>query len=147
MIRILALCALPVPMAAMADTVISLYPAGTVVPLPRPESQDLVEGQIFVFNISAPTLEVIRPTKEAANGTAVIIAPGGGFVGLAYEQSMAVARRLADLGVTAFVLKYRTIESPDDGTAAFMRRQPSHVSVDPDQHRAAHAQRCSWTNS
>ena len=28
---------------------------------------------------------------------------------------MAVAHRLADLGVTAFVLKYRTIESSDDG--------------------------------
>ncbi|WP_405403626.1 alpha/beta hydrolase [Paracoccus sp. Ld10] len=99
----------------MADTVIPLYPEGTVVPLPRPESQDLIEGEMFVFNVSVPMLEVIRPTEGAANGTAVIVAPGGGFVGLAYEQSMAVAHRLADLGVTAFVLKYRTIESPDDG--------------------------------
>jgi len=102
-------------MAAMADTVIPLYPEGTVAPLPRPESQDLIEDQMFVFNVSTPTLEVIRPTEEAANGTAVIVAPGGGFVGLAYEQSMAVAHRLAGLGVTAFVLKHRTIESPDDG--------------------------------
>ncbi|RJE78576.1 alpha/beta hydrolase [Paracoccus sp. JM45] len=120
MIRILTLCALLLPMASMAETIIPLYPEGTFAPLPRPESQDMVEGEMFIFNISTPTLEVIRPTEgaangTAANGTAVIVAPGGGFVGLAYEQSMAVAHRLADLGVTAFVLKYRTIESPDDG--------------------------------
>lgn len=115
MLRTLALCAFLLPMTAMADPVIPLYPDGSVAPLNRPESRDRIEGEIFVFNVSAPTLEIVRPTDATANGTAVIVAPGGGFVGLAYEQSMAVAHRLADLGITAFVLKYRTIESPDDG--------------------------------
>ena len=43
-----------------------------------------------------------------------VVAPGGGFVGLGYgEEGIAVARRLAEHGVTAFALKYRTIRSPD----------------------------------
>ncbi|MFQ6776935.1 alpha/beta hydrolase [Cereibacter sphaeroides] len=115
MLRTLALCAALVPLGAMADPVIPLYPEGSVAPLNRPESQDRVEGEMFVFNVSTPALEVVRPTDGSASGTAVIVTPGGGFVGLAYEQSLAVAHRLAGLGVTAFVLKYRTIESPDDG--------------------------------
>ncbi len=114
MIRILALCALICPMSAMAETVIPLYPEGMIAPLAHPESRDQVEGEMMIFNVSVPTLEIIRPKDKEANGTAVIVAPGGGFVGLGYAQSLAVAHRLADLGVTAFVLKYRTIESPDD---------------------------------
>lgn len=45
----------------------------------------------------------------------MIVAPGGGFVGLGYDTGgTAVARRLAQRGVTALVLKYRTIRSGDD---------------------------------
>jgi acetyl esterase/lipase len=45
----------------------------------------------------------------------VIVAPGGGFVGLQYSAEGAeVARRLAQHGVTAILLKYRTILSPAD---------------------------------
>lgn len=69
----------------------------------------------MVFNVSDPTLELFLPTPGSANGTAVIVAPGGGFVGLGYDAGgTAVARRLAQHGVTAFVLKYRTIRSGAD---------------------------------
>src|ERR1700761_2672856 len=55
-----------------------------------------------------PSLTVFRPWLDQANGTAVIIAPGGGYANLAsgYE-----GRQTADWftahGVTAFVLNYR----------------------------------------
>jgi acetyl esterase/lipase len=69
----------------------------------------------FIRNVSEPTLELFRPELGRANGTAVIIAPGGGFVGLAYDaEGVAVARLLAQRGVTALVLKYRTIRSASD---------------------------------
>lgn len=97
--------------------IIPLYSKGTVKPLGVPETRDTLAetGETMIFNVSDPTLELFRPAPDAANGTAVIIAPGGGFVGLGYETGgIDVARRLTALGVTALVLKYRTIRSPDD---------------------------------
>lgn len=107
---------------AMAQThaggeIIPLYPKGTVASLGVPETRNTLAdtGETMIFNVSDPTLEMFRPEADRANGTAVIIAPGGGFVGLGYEAGgTAVARQLAQRGVTAFVLKYRTIRSPDD---------------------------------
>src|SRR5436305_3955639 len=97
--------------------IIPLYAKGAVRSLGVPETRDKIAetGEIMIFNVSDPTLEMFRPEAGHANGTAVIIAPGGGFVGLGYEDGgTAVARQLAQRGVTAFVLKYRTIRSPDD---------------------------------
>ena len=81
MLRIIALCTLLQPMTAMTDPVIPLYPEGSAAPLNRPESQDRIKGEMFAFNVSAPMLEVVRPTEATANGTAVIVVPGGDFVG------------------------------------------------------------------
>lgn len=103
--------------ADKGGTIIPLYPKGAVAPLAVPETRDrLAEtGEVMIFNVSTPTLELFRPVSGRANGTAVIVAPGGGFVGLGYEAGgTAVARRMAQLGVTALVLKYRTIQSPND---------------------------------
>lgn len=97
-------------------TVMALYPKGAVPSLDVPETQDkLAEtGETMIFNVSDPTLEMFRPTPGTASRTAVIIAPGGGFVGLSYQDGgVAIARQLARRGITAFVLKYRTIKSPD----------------------------------
>jgi len=105
-------CARAVP---KGGTVIPLYPKGSVGLLGVPETRDRLAdtGEVMIFNVSDPTLELFRPAR--ANGTAVIIAPGGGFVGLSYEVGGgAVARRLAQQGITALVLKYRTIKSPSD---------------------------------
>jgi acetyl esterase/lipase len=94
--------------------VIPLYPKGTLgVPEIREVRADA--GGLMIRNVSEPTLELFRPAPGSANGTAVIIAPGGGFVGLGYDAGgTAVARALALRGVTAFVLKYRTILSGAD---------------------------------
>lgn len=104
-----------------SETVIPLYPKGAFAPLGVPESQSRLDptGETMIFNVSNPTLELFAPTTGTANGTAVIIAPGGGFVGLSYGAGGTdVARRLTQHGVTALVLKYRTIQSPDDATIA-----------------------------
>lgn len=103
---------------ASAGQVIALYPKGAVASLGVPESRATLEtGEAMIFNVSEPTLELFRPAPGHANGTAMIVAPGGGFVGLGYQAGgTAVARRLAEHGVTAFVLKYRTIRSAPDPT-------------------------------
>src|SRR6478672_6955443 len=54
-----------------------------------------------------PVLYLKRPTG-AANGTAVIICPGGGYSGLAMTyEGLDVGDWFNTFGVTAFVLKYR----------------------------------------
>ncbi|MGF1634851.1 MAG: alpha/beta hydrolase [Phycisphaerae bacterium] len=45
---------------------------------------------------------------ERASGSAFIICPGGGYQGLTRHEGEAVAFWLAQLGIRAFVLKYRT---------------------------------------
>lgn len=53
-----------------------------------------------------PTLTVFRPLHP--NGTAIVLAPGGGYVYLAANhEGRQPADRLSELGVTVFVLKYR----------------------------------------
>jgi acetyl esterase/lipase len=60
-------------------------------------------------NIVRPVLLYYPSEKANAVGTAVIVAPGGGFrtLMMSYE-GVDVAKRLNQMGVDAFVLKYRT---------------------------------------
>src|SRR5262245_54000137 len=61
-------------------------------------------------NIVRPVLLYYPAEKASAVGTAMIVAPGGGFrtLMMSYE-GVDVAKRLNQAGVDAFVLKYRTI--------------------------------------
>jgi len=61
-----------------------------------------------VYNVVNPTLTVFSPDPAMANGTAVIICPGGGFHFLSIDnEGNDVAKWLVKKGITAFVLKYR----------------------------------------
>jgi acetyl esterase/lipase len=65
-----------------------------------------------VYNIVNPTLTAFVPDAGKANGTAIIIAPGGGFHLLSIErEGFDVAKWLVAKGVTAFVLKYRVVHT------------------------------------
>ena len=59
-----------------------------------------------------------------ANGTAVVICPGGAFFALSIDsEGLDVARWLNTRGVTGFVLKYRLVEcKTDDPTRELMAR-------------------------
>jgi acetyl esterase/lipase len=70
-------------------------------------------------NVSEPTLAVYRPAKGKANGSAVIVAPGGGYSILAIEhEGTQTCEWLNTLGVTAVLLKYRVpkrdMQMPDN---------------------------------
>lgn len=72
----------------------------------RWEPQD--NGDTLVGLISQPTISVFLPEKQKANGTAVIICPGGGYwINSIVKEGFAVARQFNEYGVAAFVLKYR----------------------------------------
>src|SRR5882724_11877353 len=61
-----------------------------------------------ITNVSQPTVTVYLPAKEKANGTGIVIAPGGGYQHLAIDkEGHDVARWLNTIGIGAIVLKYR----------------------------------------
>jgi acetyl esterase/lipase len=64
-------------------------------------------GLLIVDHITKPTLTIYE-AKEKRNGTAVIICPGGGYGVLAAgHEGSDIAKVFNDVGVTAFVLRYR----------------------------------------
>jgi acetyl esterase/lipase len=66
-----------------------------------------------VYNVTKPSLTVYTPEPGKANGTAVVICPGGGFIALAMgNEGYDVAKWLVQKGVTCFVLKYRVAHVP-----------------------------------
>jgi acetyl esterase/lipase len=79
-------------------------------------------------NIHNPSLTVFMPAAGKANGTAVIVAAGGGHRELVFNpEGVEPAQYLASLGVTAFALKYRLFREPGskytlDNTAEDIRR-------------------------
>jgi len=80
----------------------------------RPECdlKDPRTKQRWVVNVARPTLTVVRPPADKANGSAVVICPGGGFAILSIDsEGFEVAKFLAARGITCFVLKYRLMET------------------------------------
>jgi len=67
-----------------------------------------VAKDYWVKNIHNPSITVFPAPKEKANGTAVLIVPGGGHRELVFNaEGVEPAKFLNDLGVTCFVLKHR----------------------------------------
>ncbi len=95
--------------AAASPVVIPLWPEG--VPGAKDIGPERVGEGGRISNVSEPTLTVYAPAVDRPNGTAVIVAPGGGygFVSNARE-GVQFAHWLSSLGVTSFVLKYRLAE-------------------------------------
>ena len=70
----------------------------------------LVAGRelIRLGNVTKPQLHVFLAPKDKANGTCVVVCPGGGFNILAWDlEGTEVAEWLNSIGVSAAVLKYR----------------------------------------
>ncbi|MGB3802191.1 MAG: alpha/beta hydrolase [Lewinella sp.] len=123
---------------------VSMAQDGTIYPLDAPDESNAIPlntggvddqpaseswfrqwGDPMARNITEATLTPFLPDPDKANGTAVIVAPGGGFMWLSLgNEGWEVAQALADQGIAAFVLKYRlhpTAETLEDFTA-FMNR-------------------------
>lgn len=105
---------------------------GTIYPMDAPEEKNAIPlntggvanqpaketwfrqwGDPMARNITAATLTPFLPKPGTANGTAVIVAPGGGYRWLSMgNEGWEVAQALADRGIAAFVLKYRLYPTP-----------------------------------
>jgi len=125
--RIVALFALACPVLASAQQVIPLWTKGA--PGFEARRNEPEQHQDWWYkNIHNPSLTVFLPPAGKANGTAVIVAAGGGHRELVFNpEGVEPAQYLASLGVTAFALKYRLFREPGsrytiDNTAEDIRR-------------------------
>ena len=73
------------------------------------KSEEVVKNEgASISNVSVPTLTVYLPEKNNRTGMAVVVCPGGGYAGLAFDhEGIMVAKWLNKEGIAAFILKYR----------------------------------------
>lgn len=108
-----------ISMNVQSQTIIPLYP--DEVPNAIAGADEEIKnvnntGQVRYEKVSKPTLEIFLPEKKIANGTAVIIVPGGGYRIVSYShEGTEIAKEFNKMGIAAFVLKYRL---PSDKTMA-----------------------------
>jgi len=77
-----------------------------------------------VKNINNPSITIFFPPPEIANGTAVLICPGGGFRLLVFKsEGLDPAKYLNKLGITAIILKYRLPREPNSPYS--LEKQPA----------------------
>jgi acetyl esterase/lipase len=98
------------PLLLMSQTVIPLYKDS--IPNSKPskneEKSEQSNGILIISKISIPTLTIYLPSKQKATGTAVVICPGGGYsIVAAGHEGADIAKTFIDMGVAAFVVKYR----------------------------------------
>jgi len=100
-------------MTATAQQELPLYGTGPIPNSRASADMETVDSSgnpvhYLLSKVSRPTLAVYLPAAGTANGTAVIICPGGGYEHLAFtHEGTDVARMLNGMGITAFLLKYR----------------------------------------
>jgi acetyl esterase/lipase len=115
--------ALATAASAAEPITVKLWPKGAPEPagfkIGEESSVDKGDGILRTSNVSDPTITVYRPEKP--NGTAVLVAPGGGYGILAIEhEGTMVCDWFLKQGVTPILLKYRV-----------PRRDPANPSKEP----------------
>lgn len=94
LLKFLMICTLTYPLAAQPE-VLLLWPGGA-------------PGALGEQDHDRPSITVFLASSEKEMGSAVVICPGGGYWNLAVDhEGYDIARWFNDLGVHAFVLRYR----------------------------------------
>ncbi|HVW10472.1 MAG TPA: alpha/beta hydrolase [Bryobacteraceae bacterium] len=86
-----------------------------------------------VTNVNQPTVTVYLPDAASANGTAIVICPGGGYQHLAIDkEGHDVARWLNTIGIAGIVLKYRLpgAAAMTHGGDVQSEAQAAHVAIE-----------------
>jgi len=107
--------------AADAPQVVYLWPAGSATLQGANEKEATTPAEVkpgervnSIRNVHNPSIEVHLPPADKAAGTAIIVAPGGGHRQLVWgSEGTDIAKWLNEIGVAAFILKYRLEQTPN----------------------------------
>ena len=130
------------------NTVLKVWPDGVPGSLTNEsysEKSAFTEGRPSRYEkVTDPAISVYLPPSEKVTGTAVLICPGGGYSGLAFDhEGNAIARWLNENGIAGIILKYRlpsddimkdkSIGALQDAQEAIriIRRHASEWKIDP----------------
>lgn len=111
------------------------------------EEMEKDKGRLsWIIKVTDPELWYFKPDTLNSTKSAVVIVPGGGYSGIAmHHEGIEVAKKFNELGVSAFVLKYRL---PHDSimkdkkigplqdaqkSLKFLRDHATKFSIDPDK--------------
>ncbi len=128
--------------AAEPNMVFNVWPEQPPTVVPTKGEERILENRPRPFyqltDVSVPTVSVFLPDANKQNGTAVLVCPGGGLQRLAIEhEGFEVAQWLNELGITAFVLKYRVPAAAQIGlqdaqrAMSLIRSRASEWDIDP----------------
>lgn len=96
-----------------APQVIHLWPNGAPGFENRKDEKEEAKDW-WVKNVHNPSITVFLPPKEIANGTAMVVIPGGGHSQLVFgPEGVEPAKYLNKLGIACFVLKHRLPREPN----------------------------------
>ncbi|HVN92542.1 MAG TPA: alpha/beta hydrolase [Terracidiphilus sp.] len=127
LLTIASIC--PSLVAQTAPQVVHLWENGA----PGFESRKDIPEQAqdyWVRNVNDPSITVFLPPKDKANGTAVVIAPGGGFRELVFNaEGVQAAQFFNSIGVAAFALKYRLPGEPNSPYTKENVRQDAYRAI------------------
>jgi acetyl esterase/lipase len=91
----------------MALSLLSLLSTHAQTSPPFPLWPDGAPGALGQAEKDIPTLTAYLPEPAKATGAAIVICPGGGYAHLAEHEGKNYALWFNELGIAAFVLKYR----------------------------------------
>jgi acetyl esterase/lipase len=121
LVSLFAFAAAPALFAAMPVSTPLILPLWEGTPpnsQPGGQPEERVEEYniLWVRHVHDPRIEVRLPARGNATGQAVVVCPGGGYAGLAYDwEGTDIAGWLNSRGIAAIILTYRL---PIDGDVA-----------------------------
>ncbi len=109
---ILSLLTLTLMSSIQGQEIIKLWPNKVPNKNDKQQQESSEQGDIlWITNVSDPTITVYLPTPQLATGQSVLIFPGGGYAGLAFDwEGIDIAKWFNSKGIAAFVVKYRLPE-------------------------------------
>jgi acetyl esterase/lipase len=95
------------PLLSQAQEQIPLWPRGAPGFEDRKDTAEIKES-FYIRNIHNPSLTIFLPPADKATGAAIVVCPGGAHRFLTIDaEGTSPARFFSNVGVAAFVLKYR----------------------------------------
>ena len=97
-------------MRSNGQEIVPLWNDSDIPNYKQPNEKEFIPERdiIFIEKVQKPTLEIFLPSKKNSKGIAVLILPGGGYSGVAYDwEGTDYAKWFNAMGIAAFVLKYR----------------------------------------